>query len=191
MGFRVRMAYEKEDFYAFGDAVVYGNRWSRGLSVLSRGCFLLAGGMFLLMGGTGVFTWFRFLFQGEPQGRMIGVYAGMAGVSVAFLLLGIAMIRRRSRNAIGWTNWRRYRRKKTELEYEFQETCFWEHTPDSDHRMDYTVIQYVAEDRGHYFLFVSKGVAHILCKSGFLTGDPEAFGAWIGEKLGKETVKIR
>lgn len=191
MSFHVKMAYEKEDFYAFGDAVLYGNGWSRGLALISRGCFLFAGGIFLLIGGAGVFTWVRFLFQGELQGRMIGAYAGMAGISVAFLLLGLTMIRRKSRNAIGWINWRRYRKDQIQLEYEFLEDCFWEHAPVSDHRMDYTVIQYVAEDRDRYFLFVNRGVAHILCKSGFLTGDPEVFGQWIGEKLGKEVIKIR
>lgn len=43
----------------------------------------------------------------------------------------------------------------------------------------------IAESREYYVIFLAKGMGYILDKQGFLTGEAEAFGAYIQERTGK------
>ena len=47
-------------------------------------------------------------------------------------------------------------------------------------------IRSIFEDPERYYLFVADNEAHIIVKSGFRQGDPEAFADFIEEKTGLE-----
>lgn len=100
-------------------------------------------------------------------------------------VLGILMV-------LGWRGkwlnariaWNGYREKETRIVYTLTPEQFYERLPASGHRLEYTLITAVLEDRERFFLVMGTQ-AHILKKSDFVKGDPENFRRFICEVTGK------
>lgn len=190
MLFQLKMVYQKEDIYALATAVTWGNSWSRNTMVLQKICAIFAGAMLLFAGGSGLLSSFFLLLTKGLSGYLGFYWVIPVLLSALLLFLGWLLICMRSSSIAGRISWKHYGLKDVELIYEFYEDYLMEHTPNSDYRANYTLIQYVAEDKDHYFLFTGKRSAFVLCKDDFLVGDSEEFGPWITGKVGKPIKKI-
>ncbi len=84
------------------------------------------------------------------------------------------------------TAWKKYQKRGDVFTYRFTPKSFEVHAKTSDHRYDYTLLQELWEDEGHfYLLFQSQHTPFMLNKTGFTQGDPTAFAPFLEEKTGK------
>ena len=191
MLFQLKMVLKKEDIYALATAVTWGGAWSKGIMRFQKICMMIVGTMLMLSGGFGLISTIHLLLVGNHNNDSPAyVFPVLLGISVFFCFLGLLLVRVRNSSFVGRASWKNYKLKDAALTYEFYEDYFTEHTPNSDYRANYTLIQYVAEDEGHFFLFTGKRSAFVLCKDDFLVGDSEEFGPWITGKVGKPIKKI-
>lgn len=81
--------------------------------------------------------------------------------------------------------WKNYQKHGEAYTYRFTPEGFEIHGKTSDHRYDYSLLQQLWEDEGHFYLFLDQPTPFMLNKTGFTQGGPEAFPAFLQEKTGK------
>jgi len=182
MEFEVKMVYNRKDFYAFGNALLWRKANTRSAMLLRKWGAYLFGGFLTL---TGILGALEYLFLPEPAGGSASIV-----LYIAFMAIGVLLIYSKSPAALGRSAGKRYSAKGQELIYRFGEDRFSEHIPTSDIQMDYSVISRVLESQTHFFLFINQNAAHILRKDRFTQGDPAQFGAFLSAKTGLPVQKI-
>lgn len=187
MEFAVKTVYDRRDTCALVRAYAWLKTYERPLGKLRRALAVLAGALAAYAGARTLCSLgdMRTEIDGEPGMFLAAVVLPGVGLTV----LGILMV-------LGWRGkwlnariaWNGYREKETRIVYTLTPEQFYERLPASGHRLEYTLITAVLEDRERFFLVMGTQ-AHILKKSDFVEGDPENFRRFICEVTGK-TVKF-
>lgn len=179
MGFTVSGSYGKRDLTALRRAVYVRNYTRRQRSVTRTA--RIAGGAVILAAAV---IGFRMTF-GESAAETTGLAA------LPTLLIGLAMgsyflVRGLTDRSFfsEWMTWRSYRGKISEMRYVFGEEGFDETVNGNELHFAYDTIESVYEDGERFYLFVNRQSAHMLRKSDFTEGAPEAFRAFVVEKTG-------
>ena len=114
-------------------------------------------------------------------------FAGLASMALILLLaytffcdqLAGAMIYRSANLSAG------------ETEYAFGEDTITVANKAETSRIRYASFFAIHETMTHCFLYIHKNVAIVLSKKDFTVGDPEQFGVFIAEKIGKPLLRCR
>lgn len=186
MEFEVCQNYTLEDFTAFWYGFYDKRPGKKPVKRISdRGMWL--GGWLFLLGGGGLLAvcWLNPLgFQPVPGSMVL--------MGAAFLVLGVVtLVQRRPGGSPVYPRWakrawKKWSRQDPELRwrYRFTPEGVELHNGGSDHRYDYSHLQKVWEDEGHFYLTLDGRVWHILNKSQFTKGNPEQFALFLAEQTG-------
>lgn len=187
MEFAVKTAYDRRDTCALVRAYAWLKTYERPLGKLPAGPCRSGGGFGGVCGCADAVLSGRYA-DGDRWGTGNvsggGGFAG-SGTDRARHPDGAGLARQVAECRIAWNG---YREKETRIVYTLTPEQFYERLPASGHRLEYTLITAVLEDRERFFLVMGTQ-AHILKKSDFVKGDPENFRRFICEVTGK-TVKF-
>jgi len=117
-------------------------------------------------------------------GISLPVLSGPAVSSIVFAvccaLLGVVLIRRSDSRGMERRTWKKYPNKGLEMTYTFYNDHFEEEDEVSGKNdFQYLSIKNGNLDDGHFFLFTTGNMAHMLKKDGFVVGDPASFAKFI------------
>lgn len=102
---------------------------------------------------------------------------------LVMVLVGTILIRRSSTRGMIKRSWKKYPNKGLIMTYTFYKDHFEEEDEISGkNEFTYLSVKNGNQDDGHFFLFCGDNTTHMLKKSGFVTGDPEKFPAFILKK---------
>ena len=188
MEFEIHPDCSVEDFAAFWHGFREKRPGTRGVERISDRGMWWGGWLFLLGGGVllAVCWWDPLDLRPVPL--------SMVWMGLAFLVLGIVtLIQWRPGRAEPvyprWARraWKRWSAQDPGLRwsYRFTPTGMEMSNCVSSHRFDYSQLQQLWEDGGHFYLTLDRRAWHILNKSQFIQGDPACFAAFLAERTGK------
>ncbi len=117
-------------------------------------------------------------------GISLPVMGGLTPASLVFAvlcaLLGVVLLRRSDSRGMERRTWKKYPNKDLVLTYTF----FNDHFEEEDAVSGKNEFQYLSVkngnmDEGHFYLFSTGNMAHMLKKNSFTVGDPEKFADFI------------
>lgn len=187
MEFEVCQNYTLEDFTAFWYGFREKRPGTKGVQRLSDRGMRRGGWLLLLLGG-----FVTLMYWPDPLNLQLPLM--MAWPGPFFLVVGaMIVIQRRPGQAESlqpyWAQraWKKWSGQDPELRwrYRFTPEGVELHNSGSDHRYDYSHLQKVWEDEGHFYLTLDGRVWHILNKSQFTKGNPEQFALFLAEQTGR------
>ena len=186
--FEVQPDYTVEDYAAFWYGFLGKRRGKREVRRLSDRGMRLGGVVFLLAGGFLLWVyWFNPLeFQPVP---LFLVWMGLAWLALGGVTLVQWCPGRSEPVQPRWAKraWERWAAQDPGLRWSYRFTPAGMEMANrvSEHRFDYSQLQQLWEDGGHFYLTLDQRVWHILNKSQFTRGDPACFAAFLEERAGR------
>ena len=96
------------------------------------------------------------------------------------VLLGVVLLRRSDSRGMERRTWKKYPNKDLVLTYTFFNDHFEEEDAVSGkNEFQYLTVKNGNMDEGHFYLFTTGNMAHMLKKDCFIVGDPEKFADFI------------
>lgn len=187
MLFEVLMNYDKSDAIAFVRAVK-AKRFGKCYQILCRVIRILFGVWFSWAGIRGFYALFDGLGFDDAASYGLFIIPGLI-----LFVLGLYLLFRGITNRTPLTEWQVYKsfsKNHEDAVIHFMEEHYELSLDSSFHRIHYSNIQAIMEDKEHYYLFIDKNIAHILKKPDFIKGDPECFRTFISSKTNLTSKQI-
>lgn len=166
MKYQIKMVYDQTDVAALVRVLEYRQHPEKGLRMARRigypvfGVLLIAAGVAMPLSG-------------------ILSLASLC-LMVFCLLMGVLLLRRADRRGMERRSWQHYPNKGLVLTYRFYNDHFEEEDEVSGkNEFRYISVKNGNLDAGHFFLFTSGNMAHMLRRDSFTFGDPDTFANFI------------
>ncbi len=182
MEFTVEAVYTQKDFIGFMRVYTGRDRHSRRMEAISRwttrgaAIVMLVSALVNLLGAGYALT----------NGTALADLWKTMALQGALVVAGVLLLALPVSTLSGRRAWNRYEGQGMKITYRFGDNNFSETRQGNTIFMKYKGIRSIFEDPERYYLFVADNEAHIIVKSGFRQGDPEAFADFIEEKTGLE-----
>ena len=164
--YQVKMTYEREDIAALVRTMEFRQHPEKNLRLARKigfpifGILIIAAGISLPV------------FSGPSPAAL--------GFAVFCVLLGVVLLRRSDRRGMERRTWNKYPNKGLVMTYTFYNDHFEEEDEVSGkNEFQYLSIKNGNLDDGHFYLFTTGNMAHMLKKDSFVTGEPEKFADFI------------
>jgi hypothetical protein len=182
--YKVTVTYNKADFINFAKAYQYQILPFRILSIAYKIGITLTGVSLILASiNSIIFLILELITKGKTNRPFI--LSILLIIFVTFVIIGS------NNKLLGILSWRKFNEKGSEIKYHFYDKEFTEHTPASEHKLNYSVIKRIYEDKVAYYLFIDKSHGYIISKSGFVDCDSNQFATFISEQTGLKVNQIK
>lgn len=166
MKYQIKMVYDQTDVAALVRTLDYRRHPEKGVRTARRIGYPIFG-ILLIIAGIAV-----------PVSGMISI-AGIC-LTVFCILMGILLLRRADRRGMERRSWKQYPNKGLTLTYTFFNDHFEEEDEVSGkNEFKYITLKNGNMDEGHFFLFTSGNMAHMIRRDSFVVGDPDSFANFI------------
>lgn len=160
------MVYDPSDVAALVRTLDYRRHPEKGIRTARRIGYPIFG-ILLILAGIAV-----------PSSGMLSP-AGIC-LMVFCILMGVLLLRRADRRGMERRSWKQYPNKGLTLTYTFFNDHFEEEDEVSGkNEFKYITLKNGNMDEGHFFLFTSGNMAHMLRRDSFVVGDPDSFANFI------------
>ena len=166
MKFQIKMTYDREDIAALVRTMNYRQHPEKNLRMARKIGFPIFG-ILLIAAGIAV----------PAMGALTP--AGLA-LMVFCILLGLILLRRSDSRSMERRSWKRYPNKGLVITYTFYNDHFEEEDEVSGkNEFKYVTLKNGNMDDGHYYLFTTGNMAHMIKRDSFIVGDQEKFPEFI------------